>query len=276
MHADRPTIAYLPKSVLWHDAVRWLREYPVAVRRGIAAVLTASALLAAGVVFSQRSQSGDAARAAQPAVAIDPHRTRVATAELPLIDVYSSPAPGAVTATLEHPTASGAPLVFLVEGEWGRWYRVRLPNPPHGAVGWIRAEAVAVTEHAVRITIDLDDHLLVAYEEGRLAIRAPIAVGARDRPAPGTTFVTDRLTLANRSTGYGRWALPLAGYGNGEETLFRGGGLVAVHGTDRAVEVGQTVPHGSVALTTHDLEALFELAPIGTPVEILAADDPHA
>lgn len=254
------------------DAGAWIRTHPLATRRTGAAMLAITAITAAVVLVLQPASGSDGIDRAAPAVAIDPHLSRVATARLPLIDVYADPTDGVVTQTLAHPTPAGSALVFLVLGEWDGWYKVQLPVAPQGTVGWIRATDVEVTEHHVQVTVDLERHLLVASEDGRETLRVPIAVGKRDHPAPGETFVAARLTLTNPGAGYGRYALTLAGYGNGPETIFRGRGLVALHGTDDASTTGQTVTSGSVGLASADLRTLFKIVPVGTPVSIVGAD----
>jgi len=257
---------------VWYDAGAWIRTHPLATRRTGAAMLAIAALTAAIALALQPASGSDGIDQAAPAVAIDPHLSRVATARLPLIDVYVDPTDGVVAQTLVHPTPAGPPLVFLVVGEWDGWYKVRVPVAPQGTVGWIRASDVDVAEHHVQVTIDLDRHLLVASEDGRETLRVPIAVGRRDHPVPGETFVAARLTLTNPSAGYGRYALTIAGYDNGPETLFRGKGLVAMHGADVPSDTGQTVTSGSVGLAPADLRTLFKIVPVGTPVSVIGAD----
>lgn len=249
-----------------------MTAHPLAARRVAAAGLAALAVGAGALLLGERSASDTGPRQTPPAVAIDPDLTRVATPRLPLVDVHANPTSGVVIETLEHPTRAGTPLVFLVEGDWEDWFKVQLPTAPGGAEGWIRADTVDIEEHRVRLTIDLDKHMLVAYERGRPVLQARVAVGEQDQPDAGTTFVTQRLTLPNTSVGYGRLALPLAGYGNGPETLFRGQGLVAVHGTSEPIKAGQTTADGSVALSNDDMAALYELAPVGTPVDVLRSE----
>lgn len=250
---------------------------PVLVRRTLAAGVAAS-VVAMGLALWARPTRGqtDAPVEAPPAVAVDPDLARVATARLPLVDVFDSPTGDGVLTTLEHPTPAGGDLVFLVSAAWDGWYKVLVPAPPAGTVGWVRASDVDVDEHRVRITLDLDDHLLTVREDGRVALRAPVAIGMHDRPGPGLTYVTGRVALANRHGAYGALALPLAGYGNGAETLFRGQGLVALHATGDALDVGQTVPDGSVGLAADDMRLLAELVPVGTPVHVVSTGTPPA
>lgn len=238
--------------------------------RRLGAGALAAWMLVTGATLLLRSEPREGAPGeAPPATAVDPNVVRVATARLPLVDVYDNPTRGTVLQTLEHPTPSGAPLVFLIEGTWEDWYRVRVPAPPAGTTGWVRAGVVDVDEHTVKITIDLRAHLLVARDDGDVVLRAPVAVGVHDRPQPGVTFVADRVVL-DGSERHGKHALTLAGYANGDDALFRGSGLVAIHGVDDPLALGQTVSQGSIGLESADMGRLFDLAPLGTRVDVIA------
>lgn len=281
---ERPRVASPPWSVFGSELLAWLRADPTRAGRAIAGSAAVVVLAAAAFTLVSSSDSGPAAGTAGPA-SVAPARltdegvSTVARATLPLIDVYESPTGDTVVATLSHPAPSGTPLVFLVEREWDGWYEVRVPAPPAGTTGWVRSDHVEVSEHEVRITVDLRDHLLVAREAGEVVLRAPVSVGRMDAPRPGLSFVTERVASGNPNSGYGTHALPLAGYENGQETFFRGQGLVAIHGTHDPLALGQTVTAGSIGLANGDIRRLYELAPLGTPVEIVdrgSAADPQS
>lgn len=267
---DPPEITAPPRTALVEQALRWSREHPLVTRRFIAAVMAVAAVAVAVVALVVPNRSGEAGVAeAQPATVIDPDLVRVATATMPLVDVYDRPDGGHAILTLENPSRGGGPLVFLIEGEWQGWYKVQVPAPPAGTTGWVRADVVEVDEHHVRITIDLDEHLLVARDGGEIVLRAPISIGRHDKPQPGTTFVTGRVAFPTRNPGYGTHALALAGYDNGQETFFRGTGLVGLHGVTDALDLGQTVMDGSIGLANEDAATLYELVPLGTRVDII-------
>lgn len=255
------------------QAVLWSREHPLGTRRFIAGVMAGTAVAVAVVALVMPERSGEGGLAeAQPATVIDPDLVRVATATMPLVDVYDRPDGGRALLTLENPSRGGGPVVFLVEGEWQSWYKVRVPAPPAGTTGWIRADVVEVAEHDVRITIDLDEHLLVARDGGEIVLRSPISVGRHDKPQPGTTFVAGRVAFPTQNPGYGTHALALAGYGNGQETFFRGTGLVGLHGVTDPLDLGQTVGDGSIGLANEDAAALYELVPLGARVDIIGGE----
>lgn len=246
----------------------------VRTRRLLASSLAVLVLLAA-LVVRMRSAPGSETGAPRPGPAavteLTPAEHQVARADLPLVDVFPSPDVPEADLTLEHPRPGGTPLVFLVVAEADGWLKVHVPAPPAGRTGWIRRSHVELTPVDVRIVVELDHHRLVVEEAGRVVMQAPISVGAGDAPRPGTTFVTKRAVNEGRTVGYGSHTLLLAGYTNGPDALFRGSGLVAVHGVDDPLVLGQDVTRGSIGLANDDIARLFELAPPGTPVEVVAA-----
>lgn len=244
------------------------------VRRIGAALLAAVLLTAAALTFVGGSGEREVdmpQTAPAAAVDLDGGTARVARADFPLVDVYARPDDRVAVSTLEHPTPRGAPLVFLVESTWEDWLEVRLPGPPSGRTGWIRAEHVVVSERESRVVVDLASRLVLVEVSGDTVLRVPAAVGRSDAPEPGLTYVTESVALADTHHRYGSHALLLAGYPNGADDLFRGSGLVAIHGVDDPVALGQ-VTRGSIGLAEADLQRLHELAPPGTPVEVVAAD----
>lgn len=251
----------------------WLAELVggSVTRRRISAAILAAAALAAGVLtlVDPAGSSADGPRRAEPAPVVDQTLVRVATATRPLVDVYSRPDTATVIATLAHPTPSGGALVFPVQSEWEGWLRVRMPTDP-AAVGWVRGEHVELTEHRIRIEVDLTARQLTVRDGEGVARRVPIAVGRFDAPEPGSSFVTQALALGNPNGVYGSHALALAGHPATADRLFRGDGVVALHGTNDPALIGQETDTGSVAVSDVDVAWLAAHVPAGTPVEITA------
>lgn len=54
--------------------------------------------------------------------------------------------------------------------------------------------------------------------------------------------------------------------------LAAGDGTYMIHGTNNPIAVGLAVTHGCIRMYPEDIEALFELVPVGTPVRII--DEP--
>ena len=147
-------------------------------------------------------------------------------------------------------------------------YRVQVPLPPNGRSGWVVAGAVRVFPVRSRIVVSLRRRRLVAYRDGRVVLRVPVAVGAPQTPTPvGRFFVNERWLLARPDGPFGVAALGLSGH---SDVLRRWaqGGPIALHGTNEPWSIGRAASHGCVRLLNDDMRRLLALAPAGTLVEI--------
>jgi lipoprotein-anchoring transpeptidase ErfK/SrfK len=61
----------------------------------------------------------------------------------------------------------------------------------------------------------------------------------------------------------------VAGFSDVLETFGGGVGQIAMHGTNRPDLIGGKVSHGCVRMTNQSITQLKDLAPPGTPVEIV-------
>lgn len=125
-----------------------------------------------------------------------------------------------------------------------------------------------------RILIDKSENRLSLYENGRLLRRYPVGTGRSAEQTPEGSF-TIVLKIVNPS-----WTNPRTG-----ETIpgrsprnplgtrwlglsIGGGGEYGIHGTNDPSSVGRHVSLGCVRMQNADVEELFRLVPIGTPVTI--------
>jgi lipoprotein-anchoring transpeptidase ErfK/SrfK len=188
----------------------------------------------------------------------------------PSIDLYTSPG-GEVAMTLASPRSTGAPLVLQVVEDRGSWLAVRAPTRPNGFVGWVRADGLTFSTSDVRIVVDVGDLTLSVFRGDELLGTVPSAVGRPATPTPlGTFYVTEVHDLRAQHAVYGTFALGLSAF---SETLtsFNGGDAqTAIHGTWSDDTVGRVVSNGCMRLHNADVEWLATVAPVGTPVEIVA------
>lgn len=198
----------------------------------------------------------------------------VAQAEKPLVTVHQSPTDDApLVAELAHPVASGAPLVFrVVDGgaATAGWLHVQLPIEPNGSTGWIRRDAVAISENPYRIRIDRASFSLDVFHEGRPWLSTTIAVGTGDTPTPvGEFYLRELLEPSDPGGAYGPYAFGLSGF---SEVLDSFGGIdeaiIGIHGTNDPSALGTTVSNGCIRVENAVIEQLAEVVPLGTPVEI--------
>ncbi len=108
----------------------------------------------------------------------------------------------------------------------------------------------------VEIIINIDAKRLTVYKKGRIFRQYAVATGKEDTPTPTGVF-----TVVNKQVNPGgpygtRWlGLSLRGYG--------------IHGTNDPSSIGKNASNGCVRMFNEDVEALFDIAPVGTVVRIL-------
>lgn len=198
----------------------------------------------------------------------------VATAEVAEVAVYLEPGgAGEPRARLKSPTASGATLVFLVDGRdaGGEWLPVHLPIRPNGSVGWVRAADVRLAPNDFLLAVDLSEREMTFSRRGRVEWTTPIGVGTRAMPTPpGRYYVKELLMPGKEDSLYGPFALGLSGFSDEPGASdFRGGdGVLAIHGTDDPDSIGDRVSHGCIRVPNDIITFLAGNLPMGTPVDI--------
>jgi hypothetical protein len=165
----------------------------------------------------------------------------------------------------------GYPSALPVIARSGGFLLVRLQQRPNQSTAWIAADGVEITTTPYRIVIDLAAGRLKLLNLGETVLDAPAVVGRPATPTPaGHFFVT--MLQPGASAGYGRQVLVLSGH---SETIddWRGSGdaVIAIHGPlgdDASVDAAAAISNGCVRLHLEDLDALAELVPPGSPVDI--------
>src|SRR3954470_7932734 len=108
----------------------------------------------------------------------------VATVKKSKIQVYSEPRSDKKLQILDSPNLDGAKVVFLVKKVKGPWLHVYLPTRPNGSTGWIKKKKVKLAGHSYRVVINLDKHILKAWDADKRIVRTHIGVGRAVTPAP--------------------------------------------------------------------------------------------
>jgi hypothetical protein len=169
-------------------------------------------------------------------------------------------------------TEDGFPEVYLLlaahKDEQGRtWVRLRLPQRPNGATGWVRRSMLGPF-HVVhtRLVVDRARLRVTLYDRGRRRFRAPVGIGAPDSPTPtGAYWIREKFHVT-REPLYGTRAIGTAAYSALSD--WPGGGVVGLHGTSQPGLIPGRPSHGCVRLRNADIERLYAMTPIGTPVRI--------
>jgi lipoprotein-anchoring transpeptidase ErfK/SrfK len=193
----------------------------------------------------------------------------VAEAAVARVPVFRQPSREKPFVRLDRQGTFGEPRVFLVQEEREGWLRALLPMEPNGSEGWIRARHVTLSEHPYRIRVDLTTRRLTVFEEDRVVLREPVAVGTPGAPTPTGHFFTTVLAKPDDPSGpYGRFAYGLSAYSEVYEEFAGGDGQVAIHGTNAPSLIGQAVSHGCIRMENSAITRLARLVPLGTPVRI--------
>jgi lipoprotein-anchoring transpeptidase ErfK/SrfK len=105
------------------------------------------------------------------------------------------------------------------------------------------------------INISKGGRRLVLTNFGLVAAFFPIAIGKPSTPTPNGDFAINSKILSPGGILGSRWlGLTAPSYG--------------IHGTNAPYLIGQMVSNGCIRMFNHDVEALFELVEVGTPVFI--------
>ena len=148
------------------------------------------------------------------------------------------------------------------------WLHVQLPLRPNGVTGWVRADHVRQVRVRARIVVDLSERRVRFYEDGRLRLQSPAAVGSPATPTPlGRYYVDQRLIPSDTRGPFGPGAIGISAF-SPVLTGWAQGGPVAIHGTDEPWSIGRAVSNGCIRVPNAVLRRIFWRARSGTPVLI--------
>lgn len=205
------------------------------------------------------------------------HRFTAAQALVPALEVFAAPDPAPGTAPVsvsDNPTWEGFPLVLSVIGtsDDGNWLDVRLPQRPNGSHGWVRAGDVTTWEVPNRIQVSVGDNTLRVYDgdSSTVLFQAIVGVGTGRTPTPLGDFYIDIVNPLGGHPTYGWGQLSVAGFSEVHQTFGGGIGQIALHGWNNPNTVLGDVSNGCVRMVNEDIARVAELAPLGTPVQIVA------
>lgn len=205
-----------------------------------------------------------------------PGTSYFATAQVPEVPVYDAAEGGTEIHALANPIKSGAPLVFLVDGNdtSGARLPVYLPVQPNGSKGWIDASQVSVTENPYKITVTLAEFKLTVTKNEEPIIETDVGLGIPendwDTPS-GMYFLKELLKNPNPDNVYGPYAYGISAFTENPEVAdqFGDGGVIGIHGNNDPSTIGTYASHGCIRLPNDKITEMAELLPLGTPVEIV-------
>jgi L,D-transpeptidase ErfK/SrfK len=134
------------------------------------------------------------------------------------------------------------------------------------SAGQALAEEQAPQRH---IVVSIPDHKLALVEGDKVVRVYDVPVGKPSTPSPQGEFrVVSRMP---NPTWYGPHVVVPPGKTNPLGTRWMGLSIrgFGIHGTSMPNSIGKSASHGCIRMRNRDVEELFELVPVGTPVELL-------
>jgi hypothetical protein len=170
-------------------------------------------------------------------------------------------------------TEDGFPEVYVLlssrrDPTGATWIRLRLPQRPNNVTGWVR-DGMLGPSHLVHTRLIVSQRTLrvTLYKRGTRRFRARVGMGAPGTPTPlGSFWIREKFHVGGDSL-YGPRAMGTAAYSD-VLTDWPGGGVIGLHGTNEPGLIPGRPSHGCVRLRNADIERLYALTPIGTPLLI--------
>jgi len=153
-----------------------------------------------------------------------------------------------------------------------RWLRVRLPDRPNGAAGWILADRAELSRTSWRLEVDLSARQVRAIRLGRVVRTFRAVIGAAATPTPRGHFAVAEVVRQPDPTGFlGPWALHLTAHSDVLDDYGGGPGTVALHGRGGASlldPLGTARSHGCIRIDDRQISFLAQVLVPGAPVTI--------
>ena len=189
-------------------------------------------------------------------------------------DAHAEPSPDARrVGRLRLLTEDGFPEVYVVltsqlDAHGRTWIRLRLPQRPNNVTGWVRRGQLGPFRLLrTRLVVDRRALRVTLYERGKRRFRARVGIGAPSTPTPaGSFWIREKFHVSGLPL-YGTRAMGTAAYST-SLTDWPGGGVVGLHGTSQPSLIPGRPSHGCIRLKNPDIERLYRLTPIGTPLLI--------
>lgn len=120
----------------------------------------------------------------------------------------------------------------------------------------MRRSPLAVATSHTHIIINVVQHKLYLYVGDKLFSTYPVAVGKPGTPSPrGEFFITQKAVWGD-------------GFGTRWMRLSTPWGIYGIHGTNKPWSVGTVASHGCFRMLNRDVEQVYALVSVGTPVTV--------
>jgi lipoprotein-anchoring transpeptidase ErfK/SrfK len=170
-------------------------------------------------------------------------------------------------------TEDGFPEVYVlltrqVDAQGHTWIQLRLAQRPNDVTGWVRRDRLGPFRLVhTQLVVNRTSLRVTLYDHGERRFRARVGIGAPSTPTPrGSFWIREKFHVSGDPL-YGTRAMGTAAYST-TLTDWPGGGVVGMHGTSEPGLIPGRPSHGCIRLRNPDIERLYRLTPIGTPVRI--------
>lgn len=171
---------------------------------------------------------------------------------------------------LDNPTHENLPVVFLVKETRGAWVKVQVSSRPNELLAWVRRSEVKFRRVETRILVEVGARRVTVFSAGEPILQETVAVGSERTPTPLGSFFVDGWVSLDGNGPYGSGQLSVAGFSEVLTSFGGGVGQIAIHGTNRPELLGQPVTNGCVRMDNDIVDKIAALAPLGTPVDVVA------
>jgi lipoprotein-anchoring transpeptidase ErfK/SrfK len=196
----------------------------------------------------------------------------VADAAGSTVNLYEAPGvPLASKPSMDNPTWENLPVVFLVLEDQGDWLHVRVSSRPNNMTAYVARSEVRLRTVPNRVLIEVGARRVTVLHGDTVLMQETVAVGTDRTPTPLGDFFVDGAVDVPYDTGpYGAYQVSVSGFSDALQSFGGGVGQIAMHGTNRPDLIGQNVSNGCIRMTNDHITKMVELAPLGTPVTIVA------
>lgn len=201
---------------------------------------------------------------------VHPSSFTVADAAGPTVELFSAP-DVPLGRSLDNPTWEGLAVVFSVLEERDGWLLVRVSSRPNEMTAWVRAAEVRTRTVPNWVRVEVGARRLTVLHADTPLLSTTVAVGRAATPTPiGSYFVDGIVPLDPPHAAYGAGQVSVSAFSDVLHSFGGGVGQIALHGTQATGLLGQETSNGCVRLANDAITAVMDLAPTGTPVEIVA------
>lgn len=115
----------------------------------------------------------------------------------------------------------------------------------------------------ISIIINADKKMLTVYNDNQIYVEFPVAVGKYSTPTP-----IGEWRVVHKSVNWG------GGFGSRWLGLNVPWGIYGIHGTNKPYSIGSNASHGCIRMNNLNVEKLYPIIPMGTPVAIISEQYP--